>query len=96
MKKTNKNIKKKTAVKNQVFSEKNQKEVLQLIVEAEKYHESKQLIQANHLYQQVLQLHPENIVALNGLAMIAMDAGMLSVAMELINFALAIAPENIS
>ncbi len=96
MKKTNKNIKKKISVTKQVFSEKNQKEVLRLIVEAEKYHEGKQLIQANYLYQQVLQLQPENIVALNSLGMIAMDAGMISVAMELFNFALAIAPKNIS
>ncbi len=45
-------------MKKQLFSEKNKKDVLQLIIEAEKYHESKQLIQANYLYQQVLQLQP--------------------------------------
>lgn len=81
-------------VKKPSSSSEHQKEVLALIVEAERYHETKQLAQANCLYQQVLQLQPENIVALNSLGMIAMDAGMLTLAKDLLNFALAIAPKN--
>jgi len=74
----------------------NDDRISNLILEARNYHESKQLRQANCLYQQVIQLQPDNISALNGLGMIAMDAGMLSLAMELFNFALYKAPKNIS
>ena len=71
-------------------------EISSLILEARNYHESKQLRQANCLYQQVIELQPDNISALNGLGMIAMDAGMLSLAMELFNFALEQSPKNSS
>lgn len=70
--------------------------VSNLIAEARKYHDAKQLIQANCLYQQVLELQADNIAALNGLGMIAMDAGMLSLATELFHFALDHSPKNIS
>jgi len=91
-KKRDKEIRKKSVVVQQESDD----EISSLILEARKYHESKQLRQANCLYQQVIQLQPGNISALNGLGMIAMDAGMLSLAMELFNFALEQAPKNIS
>lgn len=95
MKKTNKKVRKNKSIKKEKNSENSIDEVSELILEARKYHDLKQLIQANYLYQQVLEIQPGNILALNGLGMIAMDAGMLSLSMELFNFALAKAPENI-
>ncbi len=102
MKNANKKTIKKTIKKNAITEAITEKykpdissdEVYALITQARKYHESKQLIQANYLYQQVLHIRPGNIPALNGLGMIAMDAGMLSLAMELFNFALAKSPKN--
>lgn len=73
-----------------------QNEVSKLLSEARQYHDTKQLIQANYLYQQVLEVDADNIAALNGLGMIAMDAGMLSLATELFHFALDRSPKNIS
>ncbi len=51
-----------------------------LLGEAHTYQEKKQLEQASFLYQQVLEHEPENILALNGLGIIAKQAGMLSLA----------------
>ncbi len=94
-KQLNKNTKKKmfSVIKPKMETD---NEISRLIIDARKYHDAKQLIQANYMYQQVLQLQPDNISALNGLGMIAMDASMLSIAMELFDFALEQSPENIS
>ena len=89
------NTKKKQTKKKQNISN-NAEVISNLIVEARKYHDAKQLIQANCLYQQVLEIEADNIAALNGLGMIAMDAGMLSLATELFHFALDQSPKNIS
>jgi len=67
-----------------------------LIEKAQNYHEKKQLEQANCLYQQVLELDAENIFALNGLGLIAMDARMLLLAVEFFNLARDINPDHIT
>lgn len=101
MKKTNKKMSEKNSLNRSIKKNLNcenintKDEVSELILEASKYHDLKQLMQANYLYQKVLELEPENILALNGLGMIAMDAGMLSLSMDLFNFAIARSPENI-
>ncbi len=67
-----------------------------MIKKAQNYQNQKQLEQANCLYQQVLELDPENIAALNGLGLIAMEAGMSLLAVEFFNFACDINPDHIT
>jgi len=67
-----------------------------LLSDALDYLEKKQLEQANFLYQQVLQQAPENIQALNGLGLIALDTGMLVLASEFFNFAHVASPNHVT
>ncbi len=67
-----------------------------LLTEAHTYQENKQLEQASFLYQQVLEHEPENILALNGLGIIAKDAGMLSLAVDFFKSAHAVDPDQIT
>lgn len=73
-----------------------EKKVSTLIVKAEEYYDQERLEQASYLYQEVLDLQPENIHALNGLGRIAMQAGMLSIAVELFDAACTVNPDNIA
>ncbi len=61
--------------------------IKKLLADALDYQEKNQLEQANFLYQKVLELAPENIHALNGLGVIALNAGMLVLASEFFNAA---------
>jgi len=70
--------------------------VAKLMAKALHYFEQNQLQQANYLYQEVLQQQPENILALNALAVIAMQVGMLTVAKELLNAASEIDPQHLA
>jgi len=63
------------------------KTIENLLADAHGYQQKKQLEQANFLYQQVLEQDPENIYALNGLGLIALNAGMLLLAAEFFNSA---------
>lgn len=94
MKNTNKKIKRKEDFRQNKKCKNNR--IAKLIVDAQMYYDQKQLQQANYLYQQVLQLEPENIVALNGLGLIAMQAGMLSLAVEFLTAANEINPEHLA
>ena len=51
---------------------------------------------ANVLYQQVLERDPDNVEALHGLGVIALDVGMLDTAVDLLGIALRIDAENIN
>ncbi|MBL4712519.1 MAG: sulfotransferase [Gammaproteobacteria bacterium] len=66
-----------------------------LIDRADTYFERKSLVQATYLYQEALALEPENIHALNGVGVIAMQAGMLTIAVEMFDAACDIEPDNI-
>lgn len=105
MKKSNKKIKRKLS------SQKNKKNICasnakaeghranaieSLIAEAQYYRDNKQLEQASFLYQKILQLESNNIVALNGLGIIAMDAGMLSLSVDFFNSAYKVNPDHIT
>lgn len=67
-----------------------------LLTEADDYLERNKLKQANLLYQQVVELEPENIFALNGLGRIALNVGMLLLAVEFFNAASSIDSNNIT
>lgn len=56
----------------------------------------KQFDRANALYQQVLQREPENVDALYGLGVIALDVGMHDTAVDLLGIALRIDDTNIN
>lgn len=94
MKKVNKKIKRKASHKKQ--SNKQSNELSRLIVEARNYYDQRQLEQSNYLYQQVLEIDPDNLLALNGLGIVAMDTGMLSLAIDLFNIAYEIDPANLT
>ncbi len=70
--------------------------ILKLITDARKNYEGNHLEQANYLYQQVLSSEPGNIQALNGLGQIAMQAGMLSLAVEFLSSACELDPLNMT
>lgn len=74
----------------------NGNEIFNLITKAHNYHDQKQLGQANCLYQKVLELEPDNIIAFNGLGLVAMDAGMLSLAVEFFKSACDINPDHVT
>ncbi len=78
------------------YSSSENESVLKLITDARKNYEGNHLEQANYLYQQVLKLEPGNIQALNGLGLIAMQAGMLSLAVEFLSSASEIDPLNMT
>ena len=94
MKNTNKKMRHKSAV--QRHKKIQGSVVSKLIFDAQEYFDQNQLDQANYLFQQVLQLEPENILALNALALIAMQAGMLTQAVELLNIACEINPQHLT
>lgn len=91
---------KKTNKKNQLSfrsrSKNNKRQISGLINDAKVYFENKQYEQANYLFQQVISLDSENISALNGLGCIAMDTGMVSLAVEFFHYAYEIDPKNIT
>lgn len=66
-----------------------------MLVDAKSYYDRNKKEQANYLYQQVLSLDPENILALNALGVIAMQMGMLSLATELFTAACDIDPHHL-
>ena len=68
--------------------------ILKLISDAQGYYEENKLEQANHLFQQVLQVEENNIIALNGVGLIAMQAGIMSLAVEFLSHACDLAPKN--
>lgn len=70
--------------------------IKKLLSEALAYQQKKQLEQASFLYQKVLEQAPENIYALNGLGLIALDAGMLLLASEFLNSAHAVKPNHMT
>lgn len=72
----------------------NKEMIKTLPADALDYQKKKQPEQASFLYQQVLQQEPDNIYALNGLGVIALDAGMLMLASEFLNAAHASKPNN--
>lgn len=93
MKSVNKKVRRKPAVnKNKITIN---HRVSGLLVKAQNYYEHGQLEQANFLFQQVLLQEPENLLALNALGIIAMDAGMLLLASEIFNTASAIDADNL-
>ncbi|VAW54188.1 hypothetical protein MNBD_GAMMA05-1543 [hydrothermal vent metagenome] len=65
-----------------------------LISDAQDYYKQNKLEQANHLFQQVLQINEKNIIALNGVGLIAMQAGIMSLAVEFLSYACDLAPKN--
>ena len=67
-----------------------------LLIDADKYQQKNQLEQANILYQQVLELAPQNICALNGVGLVALNAGMLLLAAEFFNSAYTLEPDNVT
>ena len=69
-------------------------EIIRLITEADNYRDQGKLGQANCLYQQVSMIEPDNIFALNGLGLVALDTGMLSLAIEFFNAACDIDPDH--
>lgn len=73
--------------KNRCVNNNTKNSIKKLLVEAVNYQEKNQPEQANFLYQKVLQQAPENIHALNGLGIIALNAGMLVLASEFFNAA---------
>jgi len=67
---------------------------LELIREAQECFDKNHLEQSNYLYQQVLRSNPVSVAALNGLGLIAMKAGMMSLAIEFLNSACENEPDN--
>jgi len=65
-----------------------------LLTNAHDYQENGQPEQANFLYQRVLEQQPENIFALNGLGIIALNTGMLMLATEFFNAAHVVRPNH--
>ncbi len=65
-----------------------------LLANAHGYQEKGQSEQANFLYQRVLEQQPENIFALNGLGIIALNVGMLRLASEFFNAAHVVRPNH--
>ncbi len=65
-----------------------------LLANAHDYQENGQPEQANFLYQRVLEQQPENIFALNGLGIIALNTGMLMLATEFFNAAHVVRPNH--
>ena len=59
-----------------------------MLVDAQRCYQIKDFDQANILFQQILANDPENINALNGLSLIAIELGMLDTAKELLQTAL--------
>ncbi len=82
-------------IKIQQKTKRHDNHVARLIFEANDYFEENKLKQANYLYQKALQLEPKNILVLNGLGLIAMQAGMLKLAVEFLNMAWELNPDNI-
>lgn len=70
--------------------------IKRMIAEAHHYRCNKQLEQASFLYQRVLHMEPDNITALNGLGIIAMDAGMLSLSVDFFNSAYKVNPDHLT
>ncbi|PCJ88936.1 MAG: hypothetical protein COA54_01540 [Thiotrichaceae bacterium] len=70
--------------------------ILNLITDAHDNYDRNHLEQANFLYQQVLRSEPDNIQALNGLGLIAMQIGMLTLAVEFLTSACEIEPRNMT
>jgi len=101
MKTANKKIRRKPPVQNRQRNKKhrranweNDNTIKNLLTDALDYQKKKQPEQASFLYQQVLQQEPGNICALNGLGVIALDAGMLMLASEFFNSAHASNPNH--
>jgi len=94
MKNTNKKIQRKFTVQNK--KKDYDTKVIKLIIEAQKYYDNKKLEQANCLYQQALHLEPKNILVLNGLGLVAMQAGMMPTAVEFFNSACELSPDNLT
>ena len=101
MKTANKKIRRKPPVQNTQKNKKpkrtikeNPNTIKKLLTEALDYQEKKQPEQASFLYQQVLQQEADNICALNGLGIIALNAGMLMLASEFFNSAHASNPNH--
>ncbi len=72
------------------------REISAALKKAGKYYQDKQYEQANYLYQQVVELEPENVLALNGLGNIAVDTGMLSLAVNFFSFAYDVDPVDVA
>ncbi|HHJ35451.1 MAG TPA: hypothetical protein ENJ87_06775 [Gammaproteobacteria bacterium] len=85
MKRTNIKIERKAAFINDIPEQVSQ--VAPLLIEARKYFDDKQWVQANCLYQQVIDIDSKNITALNDLGLIAMEMGMLSLAVDFFTMA---------
>lgn len=67
-----------------------------LLVRARSCHDKKDLQQAHELYRKVLEQEPENLHALHGLGLIALDADMPDTAAELLQAALNVSPDQIT
>ncbi len=67
-----------------------------LIDEAQECFDKNQMEQSNYLYQEVLRLNPTSVSALNGLGLIAMKVGMMSLAVEFLSSACEHDPENMA
>jgi len=67
-----------------------------LLVEAQSCYQDQDFERTNALYQQVLEQYPQNVPALHGLGLIALDIGMLDTAAEFISAALSTEPLNIT
>jgi len=103
MKTANKIIKQKATLNNNHVTnietrdnDENQDVINKLLANAFDYQENNQLEQANFLYQEVLQKEPKNICALNGLGLVALNAGMLVLASEFLNTAHLLDPRHMT
>lgn len=87
MKTTNRKVQQKTSYADSY--------VAKLIFDAHTYYEKNDMQQSNFLYQKALQLEPKNIQILNGIGLIAMQAGMLKLAAEFLNMAWELNPDDL-
>lgn len=70
--------------------------ILKLLTDADDSFNRSRLEQANYQYQHILRSDPGNVQALNGLGLIAMQAGMMSLAVEFLNNACELDPTNMT
>lgn len=93
MKTANKKIRRKSSLQKNKRSNAHNT-IKHLLADAYNYQEKGQPEQANFLYQRVLGQQPENIFALNGLGLIALNTGMLVLASEFFNAAHSVRPNH--
>ena len=85
-----------SAVQRDSAQQKKSENITSLLTEAYEYQKNRQFEQASFLYQQVVEIDPENIIALNGLGIIAKDTGMISLALDFFRAAYSVNPDNVT